>query len=103
MPSRRQVLAGAGVFGVAAGVVWSDRIAATVGTDLPERELSAGEIREPNFPEQDFDLHPVAAFELGGADHGTHHVVVGNRTDSAAEVDLTSGRACWTASSTSGR
>ncbi len=87
MPSRRQVLAG--VFGLAAGVAWFDRIAAVAGTDLPERELPAGEAREPYFPERNFDLHPVAAFELGDADHGSHHLVVVNLTGSAVEVELT--------------
>ena len=89
MPSRRRFLAaaGAGILASTAGCL--ARVREITGSDLPERELSPEDVHEPYRLTQDHDLHPVAAYELGGPSDVSHHFVVVNLTAEPVEAELT--------------
>lgn len=88
MPFRRRFLAAAGAGALASTAGCLVRAHGAVGAGLSEHELSSSSAEEPVELALDHDLHPVAAYELGDADHGRHHLVVANLTSAPVDVEL---------------
>ena len=88
MSSRRRFLAvgGAGLLASLAGCLARTRGA--VGAGLPEEELSPDAATEPYQFTEDHNIHPVAAYELGDADHGRHEIVVVNLAGEPVDTGL---------------